>query len=368
MNFRFFVVIILLPLLAACVQHEKKMSETEMIQDVLLVLSYPYLLNNCAITGISPQGPVTQITSGYGMRGTHQVAVAPLQNPIADRRVCVYYPADQSSPAPVLFLFHGFSSPSAEPYYPLIDFYVSKGYVVVFPIYFSDTRPPTQNYDIMWAGLKFAVDTFPSKIDTRKVGFMGHSYGGGATPYMAHKGLFEQSWGSLGSFMYLAAPWYSFSTTNANLTDFTNATKLIVQVYEEDQTNDHRMGIDIFNSVTSIASTERSYQVIHTDSYGGYTLKSDHYVPIKDTILGIGALNGYDFYGVWRQLDALTDYAFNGTAAGANTALGSGNGNFPMGTYPDGSAVRRMDFTRSPAPLQAESYYSQQWSNSLNPR
>ncbi|TGK08565.1 alpha/beta hydrolase [Leptospira fletcheri] len=349
-----------------CVKKDDKLSNTELLQDVLLVLSYPYLINNCAITGINPQGPVPAISAGYGARGTHQVSVNALQNPIADRRVCVYYPSDQTNPAPVLFLFHGFSSPSAEPYYPLIDFYVSKGYVVVFPIYFSDTRPPQQNYDIMWAGLKYAVDTYPNRIDTRKVGFMGHSYGGGATPYMAHKGLFEQSWGSSGSFMYLAAPWYSFNTTNSNLTDFTTATKLIVQVHQEDDTNDHRMAIDIFNNVTSIPSTERSYQIIYTDSFGGYTLKADHYVPIKDTIIGIGALNGLDFYGVWRQLDALTDYAFNG--AGSATALGTGNGSFSMGNYPDGSQVKKMDFTRAPSPLQAESYYSQQWSNPLNPR
>ncbi|WP_243396163.1 alpha/beta hydrolase family protein [Leptospira perolatii] len=335
----------------------------------LAIVAYPYLINTCAITPVVPGGPVPQITSGYGARGTHSVSVNILPNPVAPKNVCVYFPADQSGPAPVLFLFHGFSAPSAEPYYPLIDFYVSKGYVVVFPIYFSDDRDPLENYDIMWNGILSAVQQYPDKIDTTRVGFMGHSYGGGATPYMAKKGLVTETWGSNGGFIFMVAPWYSFGMTDTDLTQIPASTKLLVQIYENDQVTDHRMGIDIFQHITSIANTEKDFLSVYTDSSSGTTLLADHYVPIKDTIIGIGALDALDYYGVWKPLEALADYTFNNNATAKTIALGDGASSQKfMGQYLNGNPVKEMTVSDSPVPLQPESYFSQPFSDPKNPR
>ncbi|MBW0433051.1 alpha/beta hydrolase [Leptospira yasudae] len=336
--------------------------------EILLILSYPYLIDTCAVTPVSRSGPIPPISQGYGARGTHTVSVTALPNPSAPRNVCVYYPSDLSTKAPVLFLMHGFSAPSAEAYFPLIDLYVSKGYVVVFPIYISDTRPPTENYKYMLDGINYAVSQFSNIIDTTRVGYMGHSYGGGATPYLAHQGIVQKGWGANGSFVFLLAPWYSFSITNAQLAQFTNATKMIVQIYDNDSVVDNRMAIDIFNQI-GIAAAEKDFEIVYSETYNGTVLDADHYTPIKNTIIGLGALDVLDYYGIWRQLDALATYTYTGSAGAKDVALGNGSTNQKnMGIYPDGRAVKTMTVTDAPAPLHPESFFSQPFSSSNNPR
>ena len=335
----------------------------------LAYLAYPYLIEPCAVTRAEHTGPIAPITSGYGARGERQIAVTRLANPSADRAVCVYYPRDLTEKAPTLFLLHGFGSPSAEVYMELIDFAVSRGLAVVMPIYFSDDRPVPENYAIMKAGLEFAVSEFSSLIDTARVGYWGHSYGGGSVPYLAREGLIKKGWGSAGTFLYMAAPWYSFAMDNAALAEFssTNA-KLLMQVYEEDDVTDHRMAKDIFENI-GIPAAEKDYVQLFSDTHDGYKLFADHYTPTKAIIIGGGALDGLDFYGIFRPLDALADYSFNGSAAGKSVALGGGSAaqRF-MGAYPDGSPVKELEATDTPVVTKPESYYSAKWSNAYNPR
>ncbi|MGJ4752959.1 alpha/beta hydrolase [Leptospira kmetyi] len=367
---RLFVVFLILTVTFCKVDFNEKPKKDvlDSWMETLLILSYPYLIDTCAVTPVFRSGSIPPISQGYGARGMHTVSVAALPNPSAPRNVCVYYPSDQKTKAPVLFLIHGFSSPSAEAYYPLIDFYVSKGYVVVFPIYISDTRNPTENYKYMLDGINFAVSQFSNIIDTTRVGYMGHSYGGGATPYLAHQGIVQKGWGGNGSFIFLVAPWYSFSMTNAQLAQFTSATKMIAQIYDNDDVVDNRMAIDIFNQI-GIGTAEKDFEIVYSESYNGNILNADHYTPIKNTVIGLGALDVLDYYGVWRQLDALTDYSYTGSAAAKDVALGNGSTNQKnMGTYPDGHAVKTMTVTDSPSPLHPENFFSQPFSNANNPR
>ncbi|WP_244284595.1 alpha/beta hydrolase [Leptospira barantonii] len=365
------ILILLLVLTIAFCKTDSKDNQKDVVEplvETLLILSYPYLINTCAITPVAYYGPIAPISQGYGTRGSRSVAVTALQNPSAPRNVCVYYPSDLTTKAPVLFLIHGFSSPSAEAYYPLIDFYVSKGYVVVFPIYISDTRNPTENYKYMLDGINFAVSQFSTIIDTTRVGYMGHSYGGGATPYLAHQGIVQKGWGGNGSFIFLVAPWYSFSITNAQLAQFTNATKMIAQIYDNDEVVDNRMAIDIFNQI-GIGTAEKDFEIVYSETYNGNVLNADHYTPIKNTVIGLGALDVLDYFGIWRQLDALTDYSYTGSATAKDVALGNGSTNQKnMGVYPDGRAVKTMTVTDSPSPLHPESFFSQPFSNANNPR
>ncbi|MBM9498834.1 alpha/beta hydrolase [Leptospira sp. 201903071] len=353
-----------------CKQNSKSFQEEtlEPLFETILIVSYPYLINTCAITPVGYYGPIAPISQGYGSRGASAVSVGVLPNPSAPRNVCVYYPTGQTTKAPVLFFMHGFSSPSAEAYFPLIDFYVSKGYVVVFPIYISDRRDPTENYKFMLDGINFAVEQYASIIDTTRVGYMGHSYGGGATPYLAHQGIIQKGWGSNGSFIFLLAPWYSFSISNTQLAQFTNSTKMIAQIYDNDDEVDNRMAIDIFTRIGTTAS-EKDFQVVYSDIHNGYSLNADHYTPIKNTVIGLGSLDTLDFFGIWKQLDALADYSFYNSATAKDIALGNGSNNQKMmGLYPDGQSVKVMSVSDAPTPLHPESFFIHPFSNSLNPR
>ncbi|TGK27926.1 alpha/beta hydrolase [Leptospira gomenensis] len=340
----------------------------EPLFESLTLLSYPYLINTCAVSPTFYYGPVSPIQEGYGSRGSRSVSSFALQNPSAPRNVCVYYPSDVSSKVPVLFLIHGFSSPSAEAYYPLIDFYVSKGYAVVFPIYISDRRDPNENYKIMLDGIDYAVGQFDGIMDTTRVGYLGHSYGGGATPYLAHQGIIMKGWGSNGSFIFLSAPWYSFAIDDTQLGQFTDSTKLIVQIYDTDDVVDNRMAIDIFTNI-GIGASEKNFQILNSQTYQGYLLNADHYTPIKNTVIGLGNLDALDYHGVWKQLEALAEYSFNGSSSAKNIALGNGSAEqIYMGAYSDGTPVQSMTVTNTPTPLHPENYFEQPFSDSLNPR
>lgn len=339
------------------------------ITSLIAATVYPYLADRCPVNAASFTGPVSAISSGFGAHGPFtNVGVHRLQNPTFAQEVCVYYPVGATSASPTLFMLHGFSSPSAETYLSLINFAVSKGYVVVFPLYFSDGRDPNENYQVMFKGAEFATQQHGDIMDLTKVGFMGHSYGAGAVPWLTREFVVLRGMGSAGNFMYMMAPWYTFDMTDAQLQGYPANTRLITQVYEFDTVTDHRMAQDIFNT-TNINNTEKDFQLIYSDARSGYNYDANHYVPNKSTLTIPSANDAHDAYGVWRQLDALADYTFNGNATAQAVALGDGATTQTfMGQYSDGVEVTRMFAGNTPLITQNPSFYSAPFTDSLNPR
>ena len=190
-------------LLVACkAESDDKFEDPELSTSLIVAIAYPDLIERCDITLAGGTGPVGPIASGYGAFGPNGIAVKKIANPSFARDVCIYH-APASTAAPVIFLLHGFSSPSAEPYMPLISFAVSKGYTVVYPLYFSDSREVTENYSVMSAGIEGAIAAHPELMDLTKVGYMEHSYGGGAVPFLAHDGVVNRGRGTAGNFMFI---------------------------------------------------------------------------------------------------------------------------------------------------------------------
>jgi len=46
------------------------------------------------------------------------------------------------------------------------------------------------------------------------------------------------------------APWYSFEISQIDFKNFPSDVNLIMQLYDKDVVNDHRMGIDIFENIS----------------------------------------------------------------------------------------------------------------------
>jgi hypothetical protein len=79
--------------------------------------------------------------------------------------------------------------------------------------------------------------------------------------------------------------------------------------------------------------------------------------------------NGLDYYGVYRLVDALADYTFNGNRDGKKIALGGGSPEQRfMGTWPDGQPVKELEATDQPVVTHPQSFYLQPWDSPLNPR
>ena len=270
----------------------------------------------------------------YGAPGPYTVVRQSLVNPDpnAPAPVSVFIPSNATAqnPRPAVFFGHGFGGISYQFYEALLRQLASRGYVVVFSPYNSNLLTThAARYNQLWSGFQAAVQQNAALIDTTRVGFAGHSYGAGATPEMARRGV-AAGWGANGLFLFVMAPWYNWG---ANMNEIPAGAKLIVQVYWDDATNQHLIGQnDVWNRLPQI--TERKWQVIRA-SRTYCSLDAGHSVTVTDGLgQSDGVTNAYDAWGVWRRLDALADYTFTGSqtaravAFGADASLGRWRGVF----------------------------------------
>ncbi|HEX6549610.1 MAG TPA: hypothetical protein VF117_02975 [Gammaproteobacteria bacterium] len=298
-------------------------------------------------------GLIPPITSGYGADGQYQLSSSTIPNPSLHRKpVQVFFPQGATGKLPVIFFSHGFGPGKWESYADLIRHMVSRGYIVVFSSYAQAFTSIDGRYSSLWQGFQAAAEKYADRMDLSRVGFVGHSFGGGATPAMAYRGIVQHGWGKHGAFLMELAPWYVSQMNNGQLGRFPAGVLQVTEVYEQDDTNDHRMAIDIH---AHTHMTDRYYLLVHSASIKGCAVKADHATPGRNTSLR------QKQYAVFRPFDALADAAFNASTA-ARTALSD------MAQTATGSAYQPLSLETQPAPLQPESYYRYPWSGKDNPR
>ncbi|MEA5403961.1 hypothetical protein VB776_13615 [Arcicella sp. DC2W] len=309
------------------------------------------------------QGPISRPTSGYGVDGTYKVAEISFPNPLyAGTSVSIFYPDGVNSARPTIFYSHPYGGEEKEYNKGLFEFIAKKGYVVVFVPYPTTGVSIDERYNTLWQGFSKAVTDYPQIIDTKKVGFMGHSFGGGASIGLSYKAFTENGWGQDGRFLFTMAPWYNFQITPQQLQSFPANTKMITQVYDEDIFNDHRMAIDIFKHI-NIADAEKDFIYIKPSTIAGYTYHTYHNLPNSRS-----AYDALDYYGVYRLLDALIDYSFNNNQSAKKIALGNGaSEQITMPSY-KGETMTALEVTDNPSPKYNQSKYEFRCGSVENPR
>lgn len=308
-------------------------------------------------------GPISRPANGYGSDGIFTVAKVSFASPTYEgKSVDIFYPQGITSPKPTLFFSHPYGGESSDYNLGLFEFVAKKGYVIVFAPYPTLGVSIDDRYNTLWQSFKKAATDYPAIIDTKKVGFMGHSFGGGASFGLAYKAFTEEGWGEDGRFIFAMAQWYAYQITPAQLSSFPANTKLITQVYDDDVTNDHRMAIDLFKNI-NIANSEKDFILIKSATINGYNYVADHVLPNSRS-----AYDAYDYYGVYRLLDALIDYSFNGNAAAKNVALGNGSAEqITMPGY-NGQTLPPLVVTDTPVPLYSQIKYQFPCNSESNPR
>ena len=314
------------------------------------------------------QGPISRPSSGYGADGPYKVAEIDFPNPeYTGTNATIFYPQGATAALPTIFYSHPYGGEDKEYNRGLFEFIAKKGYVVVFVPYRTIDVSIDHRYLTLWSGFIKAATDYPNIIDTKKVGFMGHSFGGGATIGLAYKAFTEKGWGQNGRFLFTMAPWYSFPwgstlTTEEQLQNFPSNTRMIAEVYDDDVTNDHRLAIDIFKHI-NITASEKDYIYVKASTVAGYQYVADHVVPSSRSIY-----DALDYYAVYRLLDAMIDYSFNGSAAGKKVALG--NGSSEQVTMPgyNGQLMTPLEITDNPTPKYAQNKYQFPCSSSTNLR
>lgn len=267
-------------------------------------------------------GPIPKPTSGYGAEGSNTVAVQSFPNPnYPTEDIRIYYPAGAASRVPTIFYAHGFGGYQPANVNGLLQFVAKKGYAIVFVPYQTSGVTSAQRYTNLLSGFIKAARDYPGIIDTTRVGFMGHSFGGGSVFANSRHCFNQLNWGTNGRFLLASAQWYSLNISQLQLLTFPSDVKLLTLVYEDDSTNDHRMANDIFNTI-NIPASEKDYLRVQSATIGTYAYQAIHGLP--NTASDYNAL---DFYAIYRHLDALCDYTWNGSLAGKDVALGNGSTN-----------------------------------------
>lgn len=284
----------------------------------------------------------------------------------------VFYPKFHNGKLPVIFFCHGYGGTDPKFYSNLIEHIVLKGYAVVYTPY-PIVPPPTtktlieSKYKILWKGIEESVSKYGSLMDLSRIGFVGHSFGAGAIPSLAYKAVQDKDLGESGIFLYMMAPWYSYGITQEQLNNYPKNTKLVMEVFSDDTTNDHRMAKDIFENI-SIPNSEKDFITLFTSSNKGKRLNATHGTPLGGEY-NINTTNELDIYGIFKIFDGLADYSFNGSLEGKNVSLGnSSKEQLFMGNWQDGTPIKNLSSTDTPILIRPQAFYDYKWDSGLNPR
>jgi hypothetical protein len=282
---------------------------------------------------------------GFGVAGPHPVEVVELG---VVKKVTVYLPQDVAK-APVLFFSHAFGARDPSQYDATFRVLASQGLAVVQVPYATVTPGVEgkdsflQRYDELFDGFLLATTSAQTRdrLELTKVGFVGHSFGGGASPELARRGFVEHGWGSQGRFFFAMAPWYSWGTGYDTIPA---DTKMVVQVYQQDVTNSHCISAGFWDQLP--AAAEKRWQVVQPDVCA-CALPTAHGVPFTAAGLKANEDNGLDVWAVRRRIHALAAYAFEGDLSAKPIGLGD---DAAMGDWVGcgGRAVAPMVTTMAP--------------------
>jgi hypothetical protein len=308
------------------------------------------------------EGPVTQIANGFGAQGLNAVSVANLtNNHFLLKDISVFYPTGTMSPIPTIFFLHGYGGNDTINYIETLRNLSSNGYAVVFVPYKTVGVTISERYLTLYDGAIKAAQSLTSIIDTTRVGFYGHSFGGGAAPRISYRLFTEHNWGTNGKFLYCSAPWYSFELGDSTLSNYPPDCNMLTVLFDNDVVNDHRMGMDIFNNI-AIDDSIKDCVMVYNDTVLGYIYDADHSLPAQYSSNGV--YNAYDYYIPFRLLGALADYTFTGDILAKNVALGNGS----QEQIYMGSQLSPLFVTDNPIPIYTETKYNFPCSDAQNER
>jgi hypothetical protein len=181
---------------------------------------------------------------------------------------------------------------------------VSKGTVVIFITYppLSFRRKNLEKHTVTLDGFDLSVNNALHIIDTTRIAFFGHGFGGGIIPAVARKVIYKKKWGNNGLFLYITSPYYFHGITKRELKVYPDNAFLIMQVFENDNVNDPTIARKLYE-LLGIPSEQKKFLRTYGYKDVNIALKADHTTPLskesqfgKDNILDTGSV--YFFFDI----------------------------------------------------------------------
>lgn len=281
--------------------------------------------------------------SWHGAMGEHPVRKLSMPSPWPDysanteRNIDLYFPSDVSGKKPTVFFIAGWNMSHSERYKSFLYFIASQGFNSVFVPYTGGDA--IGNPAVLLNILDGIVDgPWENMINTDKVGYSGHSSGGGLVFYLAQQ---RPDWGTQGRFLFPVAAWWGYHLPETGDLLFPANTNMIVQVSHDDYGTDPRQNID-FLLHSNISTERKSYLYLPGDD----NHPSNHEVIYSKFENGIYSYDALDQVGLYRPLESLMRYSF-GTPDGVEwKAIGlpdEGDANYNMMYTLNGISVLSTD-------------------------
>jgi hypothetical protein len=293
------------------------------------------------------------IARGLGSPGPHAVEILSVANPeFPQLGVELHRPVGVAS-APLIVFGHGNGLADPRSYSRLLQHIASRGYAVVYAAHQVATGHHEDRYRALWSGVQAVVSEYREQLDLDRVGFVGHSYGAGALPHVAHRALVGEGFGKRGALLLSMAPWYALEMNDDQWAELPIHLEVLILSFEADEVTDHRIAIAQYEK---FGVKRNTYLMARSDNRMGCELRADHAVP-QTSGLG-GRDDALDEYAIFRLFDALAASAFYGDASATRVASGSGNREqLAMGFWSDGTAVAPLYFDANPQPAKPQSSY-----------
>jgi hypothetical protein len=293
-----------------------------------------------------PQGrsPIGDVPGAHGACGTQRHTAT---NP-ADRRLSITtleptgpgLAADggrcDDDARPLAVVAHGYLGVLDAAYGALLDHLVSRGFVVVFPVWPIEFDPDHQ-YDVVDTGVRLAVAN-SARVDVARVGFVGHSYGAGMLPWLVQRAA-ERGWGTEATWATAFAPWFSLLLPDGPIEVPAN-TRFTTVHYRDDVIVDARIGIEVLDAL-AVPDDQKLHLTARSDQRGIPALTADHLGPVAFTIPWLGPLSvdALDRWA-WRVVDTTSSCSLSGRWCDEDLTQ--------VGTWPDGQAFRTAIASRDP--------------------
>ncbi|MFW0785300.1 hypothetical protein AAFP35_12320 [Gordonia sp. CPCC 206044] len=212
-------------------------------------------------------------------------------------------------------------------YADIIRHFASTGNVVVFASW------PTNPYDFQSSFARedqslAVAKRYAPRGDFTRLGIVGHSMGGGATPYLAQQAV-KRGWGSRALWLFQLAP-APASGVGTGPISVPPHTRIVVENYDGDNILDARIGIEQYRAY-DVPRSQKQHVFVRSDTRGGplASLRATHLSP--NSLLAPD--DAIRTYGIYRVGDALQGCSLTGQYC--STDLGY------MGRWSDGVPVRR---------------------------
>jgi hypothetical protein len=298
--------------------------------------------------------PPAPPSSGLGAPGPCGVAQVSKANPAdSSQQLIVYSPTGtgvtplggrcNDAKRPVVAVVHGLLAGldaqligASLLYSDVIDHFVSTGNVVIFATWDTNTDDFAASFAREDASI-VAAATLAPRGDFTRFGIVGHSMGGGATPFLAQRAA-ARGWGSTALWLFPIAPWYTAGVGTGPIV-LPPQTRVVVENEDDDTFVDNRIGIEQFKALALPAAQKQHVTVRSQSRFLSPTLDAQH-TAANSVIAPNDAIRTY---GIFRVGDALQSCSLTGAKCNADLSY--------MGKWSDGQPVTPAISTDNPVDI-----------------